>query len=357
MTLIAHMTVGGIPFLLSDVLVSANYSQDTEIALPTRAYIAPEVRRAMTFVPVDFARKIVEVTPKIHALCAGDFYQIREFAYNARNWFKNSDFSHAQIMEFAGHYYQGKAVEFTALIVASYGDSYTMCQFGDKRGEILEGDSPAYGKYYAAGSGAEYFSTIMNYKAPEGAVGPAQAPRSNVLTLCNHLLARELYFGDTFKANFGGAFEVIYLTQNGFQRLDNIQHVFLTVDTLDGKTNVQISPYVIKQWYRGDCLCILSTAPVEEGQRSVLGYVVPSVLSEELPDPQLDDMPLKPNYLCLHHKFLSHGASKSNIMAFSGKDVDVVELKRDGSLMRLDLTPRYFQTLSWLMKLLDGPWR
>ena len=83
MTMIAQVTTGGLPFLLSDVLVSSRGPHDTEIVLPTRAEITFEARQAMAYVPVRFARKIIEITPRIHAVGAGDFFQIREFAYRA----------------------------------------------------------------------------------------------------------------------------------------------------------------------------------------------------------------------------------------------------------------------------------
>jgi hypothetical protein len=297
MTLIAHFIPHQRPLLLSDVLVSASGVTD-ELMLPSGGKIPQANREGLTFTPVGLARKLVEVSPSIRAVCAGDFLQIRTLMFRLRDWFRNDDFSPDKIQQFVSHFYgPGVRADFAVIILATWQDTYAVVRLG----EFIEGDSPSFGKYYAAGSGQEFFSTLMNFKSPDGPVQEVGAMQM-VLTKASHMLAQEIYSGDTLKANFGGGFEIVYLA-GGFHRIDKVTHMFVKV-TLDGtKLRINMYPHLIKQWYEEDSLFVLSLATWEAKPGSTRGWVLPSIFAGVGPIKSLHEGPLKPDYLCIHHIF------------------------------------------------------
>jgi hypothetical protein len=346
MTLIAQLTAAGRPFLVSDVLVSTErVAGDQEIVLPTRAESPAGVSQGMAFVPSSFARKLIEISPNICVLCAGDFGQIRTLAFRLRSWFQSDSPNPAQIREFFNHFYKREGTAFSAILVVSQqGGKFLSVRIGN----VAEGNSPTYGRYYTAGSGQEILETFLNWKAPDGPVQDIAA-LPTVLAMCSHMLGQEIYSGDTFRANFGGGFEIAHLTSNGFVKADKIFHMFVRVEC-SGRTivNVTAYPHIIKQWYEEDSLYILSLTTLEK-DLSNRGWIVPSIFSDTKVLPMLREGPLRPEHLCIHHILADESERNSQILVFSGEGVDVAKFEKIGPNPVFHLGPVYMKHLSELV--------
>src|SRR5690242_13947013 len=72
MTLIASLQPRGCLTLIADVLVVSPVGPRDEIPLPTRVYIPPERMRGFPLKPQTFYRKVVELSPTMVLLWAGD---------------------------------------------------------------------------------------------------------------------------------------------------------------------------------------------------------------------------------------------------------------------------------------------
>jgi hypothetical protein len=267
--------------------------------------------------------------------------------FRLRDWFQNDGFSPERLQQFLDHFYnkRGSRAEFAVIILARWNDVYAVACLGD----IIHGQSPAYGQYYAGGSGRDLFSTLMNFKAPDGPLRDASGLLQAGLNIASHMLGREIYSGDTFRANFGGGFELSCLSADGFRRLDKIIHMFVRVTTDEDNIKVNPYPHITKQWYEEDSLFVLSLATMDAEPGGTRGMVLPSMFSNTIPQPALIDGPLKPDFLCVHH-WLPGEEGNSHILTYSGDSLDAIEFYKVGDNLAFHLGPRYMREMTFMLE-------
>jgi hypothetical protein len=157
MTLIACVTPRKQPFFITDILASSKGNRNQELVLPTRAYLPPEKLRRMPFKPTGFARKIVEVNPKLMVAFAGNAAIALQFAERIRDWFLNCDVTNDFIIQFLTTYYSTKLPNFGAIIGAMLPDRFQSYWIGD----TASGTSERWGNFVVAGSGMELFVDLV----------------------------------------------------------------------------------------------------------------------------------------------------------------------------------------------------
>jgi len=251
--------------LLADILIFSNGPAAPEIELPTRAYVAPDQLRRMAFKPAAFRRKIVEISPSLLLLWAGDYNYATVFAKRAKAFFDGVDVNADTISNFVRTYYRTSANNFWALIIPFSGD--WLCTVGD----VTHSQSAFAEEYWVAGTGTDLFRQIVGSLSPraDGAI----APHIDGLRLANDLLAYEINTAQPILSQFGGGYEVFYSDQHSFHRVDDIMHFFVLVRRT-ATTNFHLSHYshATRQWYEQDRLYIASFAtPV--GTEQGLGFV------------------------------------------------------------------------------------
>ena len=248
MTLIAAFHPGGKYLaLMSDILISS--PEKTNYVLPTRGYISPEKARTMPMRPVSLVRKVIQINPKFIVLWSGNYLCGVKLAKYTREWFSKADINKNSLNQFLSYYYK-EPEEISAFFVWYGGFAH----FGIP---CRSGETKHYGKYLAAGTGAELFAELIN--DPHGQTGELtmaeDLPEVHALNLCSELLAREIYFNQTVLSQFGAGFELLVPGPNGYQCVDDIMHIFVTKH-VDDLSDTRFYPHVMRQWYEEDRLYI-----------------------------------------------------------------------------------------------------
>ena len=325
MTLIACFHPHQCRTLIADVLISSPVVA-ADVALPTRAYIAPDEFRRMDLKPAEFRRKVIQISSDLVALWSGDYPAAKSFAERARDWFRDLPVNEEMLVKFCDAHYRQPATDFQAIMVQS--NTNRFCMIGD----VYRSSSLFAGEYAVAGSGCAIFRDIVDRMLPheDGIVAPDVAG----LQIANDLMAREIVTGQTYRSQFGGAYEILYRGLNGFERVDDVMHAFALVKV---STTIEIShySYVSRQWYENEQLCITSQV-TDVGQQQGLGYLgvaVPGILGEKVQSARTTEFLLtRPNYLCIHHLFEIEGKEVSHTLTMRADAIDqFFSFSEDGS--------------------------
>jgi hypothetical protein len=343
MTLIACLHPRQSRTLLADVLISSRIDdvEDTDTSLPTRAYIPPERLHGMQLKPAAFRRKVIEITPELMILWAGEYGEACQLARCAIEWFRAETPTHNNVQQFLDAHYREVIPNFCA-IVAPAGANWFYCL-----GNVQRGESPACGEYAVAGSGAKVFQSLAGEtRYLEG----DESPDLTALRLTNELLTKEISTGETIDSNFGAGYEIFYRGVRGFERVDDVMQLFSQI-TVDDKSNFEVShyPHPTRQWYEEDRLYIASLSSTDAAQEGLTskGFVVPSVLGEEVQPVRLAaDLATRPKYMCIHVQFQSQGREIQSTLTFRGEIIDrYIRFFWEGSTIRYEFTPEYIEML------------
>lgn len=318
MTLIAAFHPGGKYLtLMSDVLISSREEADS-IVLPTRGYISPEQERRMPMRPVALRRKVIQINRKFVILWSGNLLCAEKLARRAREWFSKFVITKDGLDQFLSTYYNEPA-DISAFFVWYGGCAH----FGHP--PYIRGETKHYGKYLAAGSGRERFAELIN--GSQGQLGKLtmaeDLPEIHALNLCSEFLAREIYLNETILSQFGGGFELLVPGPEGYQCVDDIMHIFVT-KRVDDPSDTRPYPHVIRQWYEGDRLYInsMSSQEAEAAGHGRLLYCIRDILSERHESSLLESLPLRPNYVCIHHGFLDKTGTLPVVLVLKKENID-----------------------------------
>jgi hypothetical protein len=249
MTLIACLHPRQSRTLFADILVSSRAEGAEANSFPTRAYIPPERLHAMPLKPSAFRRKVIEVTPELVIMWAGDYGQACQLGRRATEWFRAETPTQDAVGQFLDAHYREVIPDFCA-IVAPAGENWLYVL-----GNVQRGESPSCGTYAVAGTGAKVFQELAGEaRYHEG----DESPDLTALRLTNDLLTKEISTGETINSNFGAGYEILYRGVRGFERVEDVMHFFSRI-TVDNKGDFQVShyPHATRHWYEDDRLCRL----------------------------------------------------------------------------------------------------
>jgi len=202
MTLIACFHPNQCRTLLADILISSSAPETPEIVFPTRVYLPSDELRRMELKPTDFRRKIIEITPQLVLLWAGDYNYAKRFALLTKSCFSRTAFDQASIFDFVKHTHDPSVSNFCALIVP-YGTDWFYAL-----GNVKRSRSDFAGEYTVAGTGAELFQRVVTMMPPRA--DSTIARHVDGLRLVNELLAYEINTAETIRSLFGCGYEVMY---------------------------------------------------------------------------------------------------------------------------------------------------
>jgi hypothetical protein len=341
MTLIACLHPRQSRTLLADVLISSRIEDVEDTFLPSRAYIPPERLHGMPLKPTAFRRKVIEITPELMILWAGEYGEACQLARRAIEWFRAEMPTLNNVEQFLYTHYREVIPNFCA-IVAPAGANWFYAL-----GNVQRGETPSCGEYAVAGSGTKVFQALADEaRYHEG----DESPDLTALRLTNDLLTKEISTGETIDSNFGAAYEMLYRGVRGFERVDDLMQFFSQI-TVDNKGNFKVShyPHPTRQWYEEDRLYIASLSSTDAAREglSSKGFVVPSVLGEEVqPIRPGADFATRPKYLCVHQQFQFQARIIPSTSTFRGDVIDrYLKLFWEGSTIRYEFTPEYIEML------------
>jgi hypothetical protein len=342
MTLIACFHPRQCRTLLADILVSSTALETPEIILPTRAYLPPDQLRGMEFKPTALRRKIVEITPKLVLLWAGDYNYAKKYAIRMKHWFSQIDPNEDTISSFHRGNFDPSVDNFWALIVPSGTDWFYAV------GSVTRSLSNFAGEYAVAGTGSKLFEQVVTNMSPRD--DNILAPYVDGLRVANDLIAYEINTAETIRSQFGGGYEVFYQGLQSFERVDDVMHFFtLARRTTPRELTLSHYSHAMRQWYDEDRLCIASMAtPVGLNQGlNYHGFVVPSLLDDEQLQPsyvRAEYFARRPNHLCVHHVLEYNSKILSFTLTLSGDQIEqYYTMEIDGSQMHFHPTSSYVE--------------
>ena len=336
MTLIACLHPRQCRTLFADVLIGSKEASNQDFTLPTRAYIAPDWFESLSAKPFTYRRKVIEITPQLVILWSGDYLLARQLAMRARDWFTTSSPSEDDVRGLWDKYYGKPIPGLHAIIVPASGDwLYNI-------GVVQKNQSPGCGEYFVAGTGAAIFTKIATKMIPsEG------TPEHEALRIASEFMAYEFLDGGPIRALFGGAYEILYVGEKGFQRVDDVMHIFRLVQVVSSnQIKIIQGHHVIRQWYSGSQLCIgsLSSPDAEQQQLGNMGISVPDILEEPKQFIRsVEELAVIPKYMCIHHLFDFGKNQITCPMTIQGSDLIERHFKitSDRSQVRLAHTAEY----------------
>jgi hypothetical protein len=302
MTLIACFHPNHCRTLLSDILISSPQLPEGDPILPLRTYIAPEQFRQLQSKPAALRRKIVQLTEDLVVMWSGDYCKAVILCKRMREWFQNRSVERGTLVEFFQAYYPNGPSGLSAIVATIDSD------WVGHIGHVECGASEFCGEFAVAGRGAEIFKSMAT-RMPQRE-NPDVLADIDGLRFANDLLAQEIITGQPLRAAFGSGYEVIFRGQSGFDRVDDILHVFALVRVLGSRLEIEHYPHAIRQWYEGNQLFIGSFVTPEAALQG-FGYhsfAIPGVLEEPREaERSLDSLAERPKYMCMHHVFLTPG--------------------------------------------------
>jgi hypothetical protein len=240
--------------------------------------------------PTAFCRKIIEISPTLVALWAGDYQAAFGFAKLLQDWFKDIEPTAEGMANFIDVHCRTPIPNFWAILVPAAEPWFY------KFGAIYQSTSSFAGEYAVAGSGTGIFKNLVN----RGQMSARTEARPDIDGLCiaNDLMAQEIVTGATLKAEFGGAYEIFYHGQRGFERIDDIIHYFILAKVESDTIHILHYSNGIRQWYEGNQLYVASFATLV-GNEQGIGFKlfpIPSIL-EEPRDPmrRVDSLVTRPS--------------------------------------------------------------
>jgi hypothetical protein len=342
MTLICCFHNKGCRALLADILISSKTAGDRDLVLPTRVYIPPDRLHSISWKPAAFRRKVIEVSPDLVMLWAGQYEKARELARRAEEWFGPDSQSHEDVRQFLHAHYRTQDPYLHAIIASAHKDWLYVL------GHVETAESTLCGQYAVAGSGAKLFRAIAD-EARHREVDTV-TPDLTGLWLASDLMAREITAAETIYSGFGAGYEVLYRDVRGFKRIDDVVHVFsrIEIDNFD-ESGFALYPHLIRQWYEEDRLYIASLSLTDEAEQGLgsKGFIVPSILGQEsLPTRPIEDLAKRPDYLVIHHRFKSQEPRRSFALTLRGTSIDrYFRLSNDSASIRFEFTASYIQAL------------
>jgi hypothetical protein len=327
--------------LLSDILVSSPQLPEVDPILPLKIYIPPGEFRQLQSKPTALRRKIVELADNLVVMWSGDYCKAVILCKRMRKWFRDRSVEKGALEEFFQAHYPNGPGALSAIVATIDGDWVGYI------GHVECGGSKFCGEFAVAGTGKEIFKSMAN-RMP-------QRERTDVLAdidglrFANDLLAQEIISGQPLRAAFGSGYEVIFRGQNGFERVDDVLHVFALVRVLGSRLEIEHYPYAIRQWYEGNQLFIGSFVTPEAALQG-LGYhsfAIPSVLEEPRDtERSVDSLRERPKYMCMHHVFLTPGGWIPSTLTMRGDGIDEMFLiHQNGSEIKFEHTASYEERL------------
>jgi len=264
--------------------------------------------------PTTLRRKVIEISPELIALWSGDYFAARVFAQRATDWFRDAPVNEEALVTFLEAHYRQPVPDFSAIIVPGNNANRI-----STIGEVYRSSSSFAGEYLVAGRGRTIFKDMVDVMRPE-----ESAPDVAGLRIVNDLTAREIVTGEPLRAAFGGAYEVLYLSPNGFERVDDVMHAFALVKV---STNIHVSHYsfVMRQWYENDQFCVFSQVTETGGSQGLesAGFAIPSILGiKQQSVKTVEFLATRPRYLSIHHLFEIDGKTVPYTLTLKGDSVE-----------------------------------
>lgn len=274
---------------------------------------------------------MIEITPKLVILWSGEHSSAHQLATRARDWFTTPNPSEDDVRGLLDAHYQEPVPNLRAIIALADGDWFYCI------GKVDRSQSPACGEYAIGGSGAEIFARMATEMLPSKGVVP---PELEALRIANELMAQEFITGAPLRASFGGAYEIFCTGKEGFERVDDIMHMFRWVKArCADEIEIYQGPHVTRQWYEGSQLCVASLSNPD-----AVGFSVPSILEEPKQFiKNVEGLAMPPKYMCIHHWMNLGEKQISCPMTLRGPDeIDkYFKLTTNGSEVRLEHTTEY----------------
>jgi len=325
----------------------------SDLQLPSRAYFPRQRLAAMTGNPIAAVRKIVEIGPRLVLMWSGHYGTAERVARSAQAWFGNQEPDPEDVELFIQALDLYDAQPFSGILAPAA----TEWMYGI--GKFRKGTSSALGSFVVAGSGSDLF-----VHAAEQVVGTAMIPGHNppdieALKIANDFLAQEIWAGTPIENLFGGAYEVLVRGPLGYERVNDVIHVFASVSP-DERRNLTVTPHphVLRQWYEDDSLWIVSLSTPEMTAEG-LGFrtfVAPSILRE--PEAAFGrpilDIGSRPNYLCMFHRFELGGNAVPTSLIMKGAAIDeMISFTRRGDTIAIEFSTVYLERVSQMANMLS----
>jgi hypothetical protein len=268
--------------------------------------------------PAGYRRKVIEITPTLTALWAGDYGEAHRFATRASTWFRNGASNEDDLLTFLDAHYREWVTNFHVIIAtANQGWFY-------KLGDVTRSISPFAGDYAVPGPGSHLFRNVVDQMPPR--TGNALAPDMDGLRIASDLMAKEIVTGEPIHAQFGGLYEVLYQCPSGFMRVDDVMHFFVSANVLQTGIDILHHPHPTRQWYEDDQLCVASLSTPDAHQQGVrtMTFGIPSVLEKkQIPVTRtFESLATRPNYMCVHHIFEIDGRRVPIVLTMRGDAID-----------------------------------
>ena len=243
--------------LVGDLLVSSTAAR-SELVIPTIGPIRRIFPDGSGFVPVGLAQKLVRFGAHFAAGWAGPYVVARSFFAEIFKHFADGTLTGNIIAERIAEL-KTSELERQLQVICALEDAPGRT---DVQTTVAAADVPPFENVIALGSGRDSFlAALAATEANPAAV--ISAPRSakmhlRMQRLLGGLFQAEVVTARSVREYYGGGYEAIYQTNQGFEKLDRVLHCFSRATVRDGTPLVNPPHRIVYQRYAGDSLLITS---------------------------------------------------------------------------------------------------
>jgi hypothetical protein len=266
MTMLSYTSNYEFPVLVGDILITS-VNKDENLSIPTHLDGLKNVLQDYQLLsnPSDLRQKIYIVNDRLCVALGGRLDQMCSFLNALMSYFKEAFISEFELDEFLNNYDRDKLDHLAALIllidIKEDNIHFIKKIWGDWQKETHN----EFERIFAIGTGAsEYLQTAKQYKGGVGHTNFFNKSIAQNLDLLSKFLVFESATAETILNRWGAGFEVIYLFNQKFKKLDDYTFVLFS-GTFNMDSGLDCHPTsVFKYKYHDELLLIRAADNIKE---------------------------------------------------------------------------------------------
>ena len=246
------------PIIIGDVLLTSK-NGDSYFSLPTHLSGIPSIiteGHKLESNPVDLRQKIYIVNKRLAVALGGKCDQMYSFLNSLQAFFSTTIPTINDLQEFLRSYDKEKRVNLAALILLVTIENHKLILNFETLGKWHKEEHVDFGLIYTIGTGSDdYLKTVRLYKGGIGFTNPFNKALTQNLDLLSKFLGFKSYTAETILNKWGAGFQLIYLFNDSFKKLDDYAFILFNGEYTNKKLNCNLYS-ILKYQYHNDLLLI-----------------------------------------------------------------------------------------------------
>lgn len=246
------------PIIIGDVLLTSK-DGESSFSLPTHIGGIPSIiteGQTQESNPVDLRQKVYIINEKLAVALGGKCDQMYSFLNALQAFYGTTIPTIKDLQEFLRSYDKEKRGNLAALVLLVSIENNQLILNLETLGNWHQEEHNDFGSIFSIGTGSnDYLKTARLYKAGIGYTNPFDKALTQNLDLLSKFLSLESYTAETILNKWGAGFQLIYLFNDSFKKLDNYAFILFNGEYTKNKLKCNLYS-ILKYQYLNDLLLI-----------------------------------------------------------------------------------------------------